>query len=152
MPSSRFEASLLDKKKRIDESLERLLPQPNEAPAILHESMRYSVFVGGKRLRPILALSAYEICGGHDEVILPVACGLELVHSYSLIHDDLPCMDDDDWPRPADEPQSLRRGNGCPGRRCTADAGFRVLSRPRNECTHSLRTTGMDRWSYCQRR
>ena len=99
MPSSRFEASLLDKKKRIDESLERLLPKPNEAPAILHESMRYSVFAGGKRLRPILALSAYEICGGHDEVILPVACGLELVHSYSLIHDDLPCMDDDDWRR-----------------------------------------------------
>ena len=61
--------------------------------------MRYSVFAGGKRLRPILALSAYEICGGHDEVILPVACGLELIHTYPLIHDDLPCMDDDDLRR-----------------------------------------------------
>ena len=99
MPSPRFEACLLEQKKRIDESLERLLPKPEEAPAILHESMRYSVFAGGKRLRPILALSAYEICGGHDDVILPVACGLELIHTYSLIHDDLPCMDDDDLRR-----------------------------------------------------
>ena len=99
MPSSRFEACLLEKKNRIDQSLERLLPKLSEAPAILHESMRYSVFAGGKRLRPILALSAYEICGGHDEVILPVACGLELIHTYSLIHDDLPCMDDDDLRR-----------------------------------------------------
>src|SRR4029453_12748406 len=96
MPSPRFEACLLEQKKRIDESLERLLPKPEEEPAILHESMRYSVFPGGKRLRPILALSAYEICGGHDETILPVVCGLELIHTYSLIHDDLPCMDDDD--------------------------------------------------------
>ncbi len=99
MPSSRFEVSLLEKKERIDQSLERLLPKPEVAPAILHESMRYSVFAGGKRLRPILALAAYEICGGHEEVILPVACGLELIHTYSLIHDDLPCMDDDDLRR-----------------------------------------------------
>jgi len=99
MPSSRFEASLLEKKRRIDKSLERLLPKPDEAPAILHESMRYSVFAGGKRLRPILALAAYEICGGREEVILPVACGLEFIHTYSLIHDDLLCMDDDDLRR-----------------------------------------------------
>lgn len=99
MPSSRFEACLLEKKKRIDESLERLLPKPDEAPAILHEAMRYSVFAGGKRLRPILALVAYEICGGREDVILPVACGLEFIHTYSLIHDDLPCMDDDDLRR-----------------------------------------------------
>ena len=99
MPSSRFEACLLEKKKRIDESLERLLPKPDQTPAILHESMRYSVFAGGKRLRPILALAAYEICGGREDVILPVACGLELIHTYSLIHDDLPCMDDDDLRR-----------------------------------------------------
>jgi len=99
MPSSRFETCLLEKKKLVDEVLERLLPRPDEVPAILHESMRYSVFAGGKRLRPILALSAYEICGGHDGAILPVACGLELIHTYSLIHDDLPCMDDDDLRR-----------------------------------------------------
>jgi geranylgeranyl diphosphate synthase type II len=99
MPSSRFEASLFQKKELIDQSLERLLPKTEVAPAILHESMRYSVFAGGKRLRPILALAAYEICGGKEEVILPVACGLELIHTYSLIHDDLPCMDDDDLRR-----------------------------------------------------
>jgi geranylgeranyl diphosphate synthase, type II len=99
MPSSDFEAYLLDKKGRIDEWLERLLPKPDEAPTILHESMRYSVFAGGKRLRPILAVAAYEICGGHEELIVPVACGLELIHTYSLIHDDLPCMDDDDLRR-----------------------------------------------------
>ena len=99
MPSSRFEASLLEKKARIDQSLERLLPKPDVAPTVLHESMRYSVFAGGKRLRPILALSAYEICGGDGSAILPLACGLELIHTYSLIHDDLPCMDDDDLRR-----------------------------------------------------
>jgi len=99
MPSSRFEACLLEKKNRVDASLERLLPKPEVPPAVLHESMRYSVFAGGKRLRPILALSAYEICGGLEEVILPVACGLEFIHTYSLIHDDLPCMDDDDLRR-----------------------------------------------------
>ena len=99
MPSSRFEASLLEKKERIDQSLERLLPKPDVAPAILHESMRYSVFAGGKRLRPILTLAAYEICGGDEDAILPLACGLELIHTYSLIHDDLPCMDDDDLRR-----------------------------------------------------
>ena len=99
MPTSRFEDSLQEKKKRIDTTLERLLLSRDEPPAILHESMRYSVFAGGKRLRPILALAAYEICGGTEEVILPVACGLELIHTYSLIHDDLPCMDDDDLRR-----------------------------------------------------
>src|SRR5687768_15134235 len=99
MPSSRLEVSLLEKKERIDQSLERLLPKPEVAPAILHESMRYSVFAGGKRFRPILALAAYEICGGDADVILPLACGLELIHTYSLIHDDLPCMDDDDLRR-----------------------------------------------------
>jgi len=99
MPSSRFEGCLLEKKQRVDESLERLLPVQDAAPAILHESMRYSVFAGGKRLRPILALAAYEICGGCKDVIMPVACGLELIHTYSLIHDDLPCMDDDDLRR-----------------------------------------------------
>jgi len=99
MPSSRFETCLLAKKQQIDAALERLLPRSQEMPSVLHESMRYSVFVGGKRLRPILALAAYEICGGREDTILPVACGLELIHTYSLIHDDLPCMDDDDLRR-----------------------------------------------------
>jgi len=61
--------------------------------------MRYSVFAGGKRLRPILALAAAEACGGDPECALPAACAVELVHTYSLVHDDLPCMDDDDLRR-----------------------------------------------------
>ena len=83
----------------MDHTLERLLPPSNEEPRVIHESMRYSVFAGGKRVRPILAIAAYEIAGQTDEAIVPTACGLELIHTYSLIHDDLPCMDDDDMRR-----------------------------------------------------
>jgi geranylgeranyl diphosphate synthase type II len=96
MPSSRFETYLQEKRQCIDEALDRLLPPVDDEPQIIHESMRYSVFAGGKRLRPILAMAAFEIAGGAGAAILPVACGLELIHTYSLIHDDLPCMDDDD--------------------------------------------------------
>jgi geranylgeranyl diphosphate synthase type II len=99
MPSSRFEACLLEKRTLIDAWLERLMPSSDEEPSILHQSMRYSVFSGGKRLRPVLALAVHEICEGRGDVIYPVACGLELIHTYSLIHDDLPCMDDDDLRR-----------------------------------------------------
>lgn len=68
-------------------------------PPILHESMTYSLFAGGKRIRPILALASYEACGGDPKNILPQASALELVHTYSLIHDDLPAMDNDDLRR-----------------------------------------------------
>ena len=96
MPSSRFETYLQEKRQCIDEAINQLLPPTDDEPRIIHESMRYSVFAGGKRLRPILAIAAFEIAGGMGTAILPVACGLELIHTYSLIHDDLPCMDDDD--------------------------------------------------------
>jgi geranylgeranyl diphosphate synthase, type II len=99
MTFSRLESYLQEKKLLIDETLDQLLPRADEAPQVIHESMRYSVFAGGKRLRPILALAAHDIAGGTEAAILPVACGLELVHTYSLIHDDLPCMDDDDMRR-----------------------------------------------------
>jgi geranylgeranyl diphosphate synthase type II len=99
MPSSRFTAYLQSKKQLVEATLDRLLPQVNQEPRLIHESMRYSVFAGGKRLRPILAIAAYEIAGGSQDTIWSVACGLELVHTYSLIHDDLPCMDDDDMRR-----------------------------------------------------
>jgi geranylgeranyl diphosphate synthase type II len=69
------------------------------APEILHESMRYSLLAGGKRIRPVLCLTAYETCGGAADDILPQAAALELIHTYSLIHDDLPAMDDDDLRR-----------------------------------------------------
>ncbi len=86
---------------RVEEALDRVLPPPSREPRVLHEAMRYSVMAGGKRIRPILALAAYEACGGTDgQGVLPAAAGLELIHTYSLIHDDLPAMDDD----------SLRRG------------------------------------------
>lgn len=99
MVSSRFESYLQQKKLLVDHTLERLLPPSTEEPRVIHESMRYSVFAGGKRLRPILAIAAYEILGQTNDAILPPACGLELIHTYSLIHDDLPCMDDDDMRR-----------------------------------------------------
>ncbi len=91
---------LLDKRLQVDASLCRILesaPQPN---ARIVEAMRYALISGGKRLRPVLCLAACETVGGSAEQALPVACALEMIHSYSLIHDDLPAMDDD----------SLRRG------------------------------------------
>jgi geranylgeranyl diphosphate synthase type II len=99
MPSERFDSYVRNKRKQVDQWLDRLLPKADQEPKLLHESMRYSVFAGGKRLRPILAISAYEIAGRTDDAIMPPACGLELIHTYSLIHDDLPCMDDDDMRR-----------------------------------------------------
>ncbi len=81
----------------INEVLKEYLP--NSQPEILHESMSYSVNAGGKRLRPILTLWTAELFGGKKDQVMPIACALELIHTYSLIHDDLPCMDDDDLRR-----------------------------------------------------
>lgn len=80
----------------VDEALDRHLPAAGTRPAVLHEAMRYSMMAGGKRLRPILALAACEACGGDLEAATLPALALELFHTYTLIHDDLPCMDDDD--------------------------------------------------------
>jgi geranylgeranyl diphosphate synthase type II len=84
---------------RIDAALDRFLPAAELSPGELHQAMRYSVFAGGKRIRPILVLAACEAVGGDAEAALPVACALEMIHTYSLIHDDLPAMDDDDLRR-----------------------------------------------------
>jgi geranylgeranyl diphosphate synthase type II len=84
---------------RVNAALETLLPSETSVPAELHKAERYSMFAGGKRLRPALCLAAYEACGGTGDAILPAACSLEMVHTFSLIHDDLPCMDDDDLRR-----------------------------------------------------
>jgi geranylgeranyl diphosphate synthase type II len=86
-------------RQRVDTALDDLLPPDSRWPATLHRAMRYSVMAGGKRLRPVLALAAANACGGDLEAILPAACGLEMIHTYSLIHDDLPALDDDDWRR-----------------------------------------------------
>lgn len=90
---------LKSKQKEVDAALGRLLPRENTRPATIHKAMRYSVFAGGKRLRPILCLAAAEACGGKIENALAPACATEVMHTYSLVHDDLPCMDDDDLRR-----------------------------------------------------
>jgi geranylgeranyl diphosphate synthase, type II len=90
---------LLARRKMVDAALDRFLPKANAKPATIHKAMRYSVFAGGKRLRPILCLAAAECCGGDPAGALPLACAVECIHTYSLIHDDLPCMDNDDFRR-----------------------------------------------------
>lgn len=83
----------------VESALDAALPPADARPARLHASMRYSLFAGGKRMRPILLLAACEACGGAPEAALHAACAVECLHTYSLIHDDLPCMDDDDLRR-----------------------------------------------------
>jgi len=87
------------KKKLIDKGLGKYLPSLKARPQAIHKAMRYVMFPGGKRIRPILTLAGFEACGGRGNRILPVACAIELIHSYTLIHDDLPCMDNDDYRR-----------------------------------------------------
>ena len=90
---------LKSRQKEIDRALDRYLPKANVPPATIHKAMRYSLFAGGKRLRPILCLAANEACGGKTKDALPLACALECIHTYSLVHDDLPSMDNDDFRR-----------------------------------------------------
>jgi len=90
---------LIARQKLIDRALDRYLPRANTKPVTLHKAMRYSLFAGGKRLRPILCLAAAEACRGNIDDALPLACALECIHTYSLVHDDLPSMDNDDFRR-----------------------------------------------------
>ncbi|HID05991.1 MAG TPA: polyprenyl synthetase family protein, partial [Armatimonadetes bacterium] len=90
---------IAQRQEQINAALERVLPPPDAPPEQLHEAMRYTVFAGGKRLRPMLVLDACHAVGGNEEIAVPAACAVELIHTYSLIHDDLPCMDDDDFRR-----------------------------------------------------
>ena len=83
----------------IDNALDQLLPQPQGPSSKVIEAMRYSVSAGGKRVRPILLMAACDAVGGDSEAVLPAACSLECVHTYSLIHDDLPALDNDDLRR-----------------------------------------------------
>ncbi|MFD2256932.1 polyprenyl synthetase family protein [Luteolibacter algae] len=84
---------------QVDAAMDGFLPLKEERPGSIHEAMRYCVFAGGKRLRPILSLAAAEACGGKRKHALPAACAVELMHTYSLVHDDLPSMDNDDLRR-----------------------------------------------------
>jgi geranylgeranyl diphosphate synthase type II len=85
--------------KEIERYIDEKLPKKNEEPKILNEAIRYSVFSGGKRLRPLIVLCVSEIFNIDFNKVLPVACGIELIHNFSLIHDDLPSMDNDDFRR-----------------------------------------------------
>lgn len=94
-----FETALAAKARLIDQALDQYLPPELAPPGVIHQAMRYSVLSGGKRLRPALVLGAAEAVGGRPEDVLLAACGIELIHCYSLIHDDLPAMDNDDFRR-----------------------------------------------------
>ncbi|MBF0170232.1 MAG: polyprenyl synthetase family protein [Nitrospinae bacterium] len=82
-----------------EETLHRLVPHAHTHPARLHEAMRYSLFAGGKRLRPMLAAAACDAVGGNRDTVAPFAAALEMIHTYTLIHDDLPALDDDELRR-----------------------------------------------------
>ncbi len=90
---------LKSQSKKVEKALDGFLPKATDYPPRLHQAMRYAVMSGGKRIRPILALAACEAVGGDAKDVMPAACALELIHNYSLVHDDLPCMDDDNLRR-----------------------------------------------------
>jgi geranylgeranyl diphosphate synthase, type II len=96
-----FEISsyLLESTTIVNVALDRFLPSARTKPSTIHTAMRYSLFAGGKRLRPALCLAAAEACGGKRDLAVPLACAVECVHTYSLVHDDLPAMDNDDFRR-----------------------------------------------------
>ena len=97
--SAEVKTYLRQQQRRVDDQLEILVPPADTYPEVVHEAMRYSLFAGGKRVRPALALATTEALDGDEETSLQLACALELIHTYSLIHDDLPAMDDDDYRR-----------------------------------------------------
>lgn len=94
-----FTREILSRKDYVDSCLKDYLSPEDTYPALIHEAMHYAVFNGGKRLRPIMVLEGAGIAGGKKEKVIPAACAIEMVHSYSLVHDDLPAMDDDDFRR-----------------------------------------------------
>jgi len=94
-----FKKYLENRKNIIDKALDEYLPPEEKSPSIIHKAMRYSVFSGGKRIRPILTFAAAELFGKDTENVIKAACGIELIHTFSLIHDDLPCIDNDDFRR-----------------------------------------------------
>ena len=102
MPGKRpfdLHAYLSNKRAVVEMALEGCFPEPEGPESVVIEAMKYSLFAGGKRLRPILCIAGAETVGGTERDVLPVACALELIHTYSLIHDDLPLIDDDDLRR-----------------------------------------------------
>ncbi len=94
-----LQAFLATRTETVNRALDKFLPPEKTRPATIHKAMRYSIFAGGKRMRPALCLAAAQACGGAEKDALPFACAVECIHTYSLIHDDLPAMDNDDFRR-----------------------------------------------------
>ena len=94
-----LDAYLKERRQLVDAALDGFLPREDTPPPSVHRAMRYSVLAGGKRLRPILVIAGAELVGAQPSRVIPTACALEMIHTYSLIHDDLPAMDDDDYRR-----------------------------------------------------
>jgi geranylgeranyl diphosphate synthase type II len=94
-----LQSFLTTRTESVNAALDRFLPSEKTKPATIHKAMRYSLFAGGKRMRPAVLLAAAEACGGKEADALPLACAVECIHTYSLIHDDLPAMDNDDFRR-----------------------------------------------------
>ena len=94
-----LEGYVLKTTNAVNQALDRFLPKATAKPATMHKAMRYSLFAGGKRMRPALCLAAAEACGGDWQSAMPLSCAVECIHTYSLIHDDLPAMDNDDFRR-----------------------------------------------------
>jgi geranylgeranyl diphosphate synthase type II len=111
-----FSEYLQERRAEIDTALAQVLPGPPDCPHVVAEAMRYSVIAGGKRLRPLLCLASAETVGGDRALALPAACAIELIHTYSLIHDDLPAMDND----------TMRRGQ--PTLHVVAGEGMAILA------------------------
>jgi geranylgeranyl diphosphate synthase type II len=94
-----LQAFLATRTEGVNRALDKFLPSEKTRPATIHKAMRYSLFAGGKRMRPALCLAAAQACGGSEKDAMPLACAVECIHTYSLIHDDLPAMDNDDFRR-----------------------------------------------------
>ena len=98
-PAFNLDQFLVTRTELVNRALGRFLPSEKTKPVTIHKAMRYSLFAGGKRMRPAVLLAAAEACGGRAEDAVPLACAVECIHTYSLIHDDLPAMDNDDFRR-----------------------------------------------------
>lgn len=98
-PPFDLSAFLASRLTAVNRALDQYLPRAAAKPSTIHRAMRYSLFAGGKRIRPALCLAAAAACGGDEAEAMPLACAIECIHTYSLIHDDLPAMDDDDFRR-----------------------------------------------------
>jgi farnesyl diphosphate synthase len=144
-----LEVYLQERRRLVDAALDGFLPSEDTRPPSVHRAMRYSVLAGGKRLRPILVIAGAEVVGASPSAVMPTACAMELIHTYSLIHDDLPAMDDDDLRRGRptahkkfDEATAILAGDGL------LTFAFDVLSRPETHPDAAVRialVTGLAR-------